>query len=550
MQRPPLQSFRGLTLSLSILLAGPAVAAAEPTLEGRWIGGFENRGTTVAVDARITGGATPSGTIALPQRAEAGIPLRNISARGRSMSFEVPGAEANLLFEGRFESPTRVRGSVRQGLGHTRFQLLRVATLAPNDLDGVYGTYAWGDDKVLLIAAGDEQPIYVDYDTGRTGALFPMSSDEFVAGPTMASGFPVTMRIRTERDADGRVQAVAIEREGRTVQAVRQQFYIEVPVRLASRGVSLGAALLLPAGAGPHPAIVMVHGSGPVTRDALRPFADHFARHGVAVLMADKRGTGASTGNWARATFDDLADDALAGVAYLKSRRDILPGAIGVHGTSLGGWIAPLAATRSADVAFVVVESAPVMTPREHERLRVETQMRADGHASESIARAVAFMDRKFEVARTGEGWNGLVVAMAAAERAGWLPYVNPPSSLDSLRWHWDHVFSYDPLPVLRQLDVPMLVLYGELDAIVPPKVHKARMEQAVRDAGKHNVTIREFARANHGFFEAITGGRMEQPRLTGFVPGYFEARTAWVRSQSQASAASVPSDLQESPLQ
>lgn len=546
MRRTGLARFGGLTLSISLLCAAPALAGSDPCPEGRWIGGFDNRGGTVAVDARISGGDALSGHIALPQRAEAGIPLRNVSARGRTMSFEVPGAESNLLFEGRFESPTRVRGSVRQGLGYTRFELLKVAALSPSELEAVYGTYSWGDDKVLLIAPGEEQPIYVDYETGRTGALFPLSAEEFIAGPTMGTGYPVVMRVRTARDAAGAVEAVELERQGRRVRATRQRFYTEVPVRFSGRDVSLGATLLLPAGTGPHPAIVMIHGSGPVTRDGLRPFADHFARHGVAVLIADKRGTGASTGRWSRATFDDLADDALAGVAYLKSRPDILASAIGVHGTSLGGWIAPLAATKSADVAFVIVESAPVMTPREHERLRVESQMRADGHAPEVIAQAVAFMDRKFEVARTGEGWGGLVVAMHTGERAGWLPYVNPPTSLESLQWHWAHVFSYDPLPVLQQLTVPMLVLYGELDAIVPPRVHKARMEQAVRDAGKHNVTIREFARANHGFFEAITGGRMEQPRLTGFVAGYFEARTAWVRSQAQAATLQVSTDLQD----
>jgi dienelactone hydrolase len=92
---------------------------------------------------------------------------------------------------------------------------------------------------------------------------------------------------------------------------------------------------------------------------------------------------------------------------------------------------------------------------------------------------------------------------------------------------------------------VPMLVLYGELDSIVPPKVHKARMEQAVLAAGKRNVTIREFARANHGFFEAITGGRQEQPSLAGFVAGYFEARTAWVRARSQEAMSSV-TELQD----
>ena len=476
MRRTCLHGFGGLTLSFSLLCATPVLADNTPTLEGRWIGGFDNRGGVVAVDARIVGGETLSGTIGLPQRAEAGIPLRNVSSRGKAMSFEVPGAQANLLFEGRFDAPGRVRGSVRQGLGYTRFELLKVADLTPKELEGVYGTYEWAPGKVLLVAPGEEQPVYVDYESGRTGALFPIGPDEFVAGPTMSTGFPVRMRLRATRNAAGRVTGIELERQARTVRATRREFYTEVPVRYANGDVSIGATLLLPAAPGPHPGIVMVHGSGPVTRDALRPFADHFARHGVAVLISDKRGTGATTGRWARATFDDLAEDALAGVRYLKARPDILPSAVGVHGTSLGGWIAPLAAVKSNDVAFVVVESAPVLTPREHERLRVETQMRADGHAPESIAQAVAFMDRKFEVARTGEDWGGLVVAMAAGERAGWLPYVNPPNTLESLRWNWDHVFSYDPTPVLRQLSVPMLVLYGELDAIVPPKVHRARM--------------------------------------------------------------------------
>ncbi len=70
-------------------------------------------------------------------------------------------------------------------------------------------------------------------------------------------------------------------------------------------------------------------------------------------------------------------------------------------------------------------------------------------------------------------------------------------------------------------------------------------MEQAVREMGKRQVTIREFARANHGFFEAITGGRQEQPNLGGFVAGYFEARTDWVRARAQE-AHVASSELQQ----
>ncbi|WP_396624282.1 alpha/beta hydrolase family protein [Luteitalea sp.] len=525
------------------LWSGP-VHAAEPVLEGRWIGGFENRNSVVVIDARFTRTPDFAGTIALPQRGEGGIPLHAVRQRGRTVTFEVPGQQGNLLFEGRFDGDAHLRGNVRQGYGYARFELLRLADVTAAQLSGVYGTYEWAPGKVLLIAPGQEAPIYVDYESGRTGMLFPVGADEFVAGPSVSTGFPVEVRLRARRGADGVATRVEFERRGQVVEARRKEFYREVAVRYANGTVSIAGSLLLPAGPGPHPAIVMIHGSGAVTRDALRPFADHFARNGVAVLITDKRGTGVSSGRWARATFDDLAEDALAGVRYLRTRPEIQPSAIGVHGMSLGGWVAPLAAVKSADVAFVVVESAPVMTPREHERLRVESTMRADGQKGEAIAAAVAFMDQKFEVARTGEGWDRLEAAIVAGTRAGWISYVNAPTSLESLRWNWDHVFSYDPLPILKQLSVPMLVLYGELDSLVPPRVHRARMEQAVQEAGKANVTIREFARANHGFFEAITGGRQEQPTLGGFVAGYFEARTAWVRARSQEAQAAA--DLQE----
>ena len=183
----------------------------------------------------------------------------------------------------------------------------------------------------------------------------------------------------------------------------------------------LSATLVLPNTPGPHPAIVMVHGSGPATRDTLRPWADVYARAGVAVLISDKRGSGASMGSWSQATFDDLAGDALAGLAFLQGRPEINPRQVGLHGMSLGSWVAPLAALRSRDVAFVIAESAPALTPVEHELMRVEHQLRADGFPRLTIARARAFMDEKFKVARTGEGWDALNATMTRAAREGWL---------------------------------------------------------------------------------------------------------------------------------
>jgi len=144
--------------------------------------------------------------------------------------------------------------------------------------------------------------------------------------------------------------------------------------------------------------------------------------------------------------------DVAAAVQLLQARPDIDPRRVGLHGMSQGGWIAPLAAKRAPDVAFIIAESAPAMTPVEHERLRVPYQLAADGFSADLIAHAVSFMDQKFEVARTGDGWGELQTSMERGAREGWLSYVNPPPSLENLRWNWEHILTYDPAPALQAL--------------------------------------------------------------------------------------------------
>src|SRR5712691_5734789 len=124
----------------------------------------------------------------------------------------------------------------------------------------------------------------------------------------------------------------------------------------------LVGTLTLPRSGGPFPAALLITGSGQQDRDEAlmghRPFlvlADYLTRRGIAVLRVDDRGVGGSTGEVARATTEDFAGDVLAGVAYLKTRKEIDPKRIGLIGHSEGGVIAPLCAARSRDVAFMVM---------------------------------------------------------------------------------------------------------------------------------------------------------------------------------------------------
>ena len=116
-------------------------------------------------------------------------------------------------------------------------------------------------------------------------------------------------------------------------------------VRFQSGDVTLAGTLFIPDERGRHPAIVLFHGSGPEPRNP--SVADWFARHGVIVLTYDKRGVGESTGDFRAVSFTELADDGLAAIQLLRARPDVDAERIGVWGLSQGGWLGPLAASRS-----------------------------------------------------------------------------------------------------------------------------------------------------------------------------------------------------------
>src|SRR5207244_1983395 len=127
-------------------------------------------------------------------------------------------------------------------------------------------------------------------------------------------------------------------------------------------GVKLAGTLTRPQGDDPFPAVLLIAGSGPHTRNEevlghkiFLVLADYLTRRGMVVLRADKRGVGKSTGMYEEATSADFADDALAGVDYLKARKEVDPRKIGLIGPSEGGLVAPMVAARSKDVAFLVL---------------------------------------------------------------------------------------------------------------------------------------------------------------------------------------------------
>jgi pimeloyl-ACP methyl ester carboxylesterase len=299
---------------------------------------------------------------------------------------------------------------------------------------------------------------------------------------------------------------------------------------------TLKGVLLLPKTPGPHPAVAFVHGSGSLDRNdwtshpALR---EHLARHGIASLCWDKPGVGASTGDWTGQSFRDRALEAVEAVKFLKRRPDIDGKHVGLWGISQGGWVCPLAASLSSDVAFLILVSAPAGTVGEQDLYRIEHEMRADGRPAGDIEKALAFARRRIEFFRGGS-YEKLDAAQKEAGEEGWFKeYVHPLRAKD-FAFGMKNI-AYDGRAVLKDVKCPVLVLVGEHDTVVPAKQGAAIIEEALKKAGNTDVTVKTLPGADHFMHAATTGGpreRFAKDRKKEFVADYFLTITGWLSAR------------------
>ncbi|HUQ98758.1 MAG TPA: alpha/beta fold hydrolase, partial [Gemmatimonadaceae bacterium] len=326
---------------------------------------------------------------------------------------------------------------------------------------------------------------------------------------------------------------------------------VEEAVHFANGRVALAGTLVRPAGPGRSPAVVWTHGSGKQSRetDFYRDRAYLLAERGVAALIYDKRGVGESTGD-SDATLDELAGDAIAAVDYLRSRRDIKADQIGVGGFSQGGYVSPLAAARSDHIAFVVVGSAPGVSPGEQNDYAAASALRRIGLGADTIQHAMRLRADVVRFQRTGAGQSEVESAINAARSERWSRAADLPSPpLRQLSPRGLSVLDFDPARVWRQVRVPVLAMWGADDQLVPAEKSKSVIEDALMPSTRAKSTLRVFPNASHGLLVVSpSNAEWDWPRLT---PGFHDLMTEWIlaatksdkstASASQACAGCVP---------
>lgn len=341
-------------------------------------------------------------------------------------------------------------------------------------LDGVVDLFA--PDSARVTVARNETVVSVDAAGNVTGGYLPGQNIRVVVVEGAAAA------------------AIAFGRPDYSAPTGAPYVVEEVTVA-APAGHTLAGSLTLPtARRGRLPAIITITGSGQQDRDEsipivagfrlFRQVADTLARHGIAALRLDDRGVGGSSGD-INGTSADFADDIRGAVAYLRTRPEIDPARIALVGHSEGGMIAPMIAATDPRLAGIVLMAGPAQAGRQIIDYQLGRSVLAD-------------------------------TSIPAVRRDSATAAVRATFDSTMAKGPWMRYFlGYDPLPTLRRVKQPVLILQGATDRQITAE-QAPMIERALRAGGNRRVTTIVFPDRNHLFLHDPDGSPTGYANLRG----------------------------------
>lgn len=328
--------------------------------------------------------------------------------------------------------------------------------------------------------------------------------------------------------------------------------YTEEEVAITNGNVRLGGTLTLPKGDGPFAAVILLTGSGAQDRDETlfehKPFlviADYLTRAGIATLRLDDRGVGKSTGSLPASTLEDLAGDAAAAFAFLKSRKEVRAKQIGFLGHSEGGFVGPMAAVRVTAggdaVGFLIQLASPGVPGDQLMAEQGQLLLRVTGATAEVQAfqlrlhriflpLVIAERDNNVlrgKIAEAFEKWKSEdPMAMSASGQIG-------PQLQQFLMPILQSFIRHDPGPVLAQVKCPLLAINGTLDLQVPHYQNLPAIAAAMSKGAKPDYTVVAVPELNHLLQTAKTGVVAEYGQIEETIaPRVLEVITQWLKTR------------------
>ncbi len=320
-------------------------------------------------------------------------------------------------------------------------------------------------------------------------------------------------------------------------------------------GINLAGTLTLPNREGVFPVVILISGSGPQNRDeellGHKPFlvlSDFLTKNGIAVLRYDDRGIAMSKGDFKTATSADFATDVESAIAYLKTRKEINKNKIGLIGHSEGGLIAPMVASESKDVAFIVLLAGTGIQGDSLLLLQKKLIEEASGVSKEDIQKGLSSNRKVFDIVNKSTSLeqlnSDLTIYFKQILKDN--PNTQKPAEMadddfvklqvKQIASSWMQYFiKYNPAPALEKVKCPVLAINGEKDLQVPPKENLEAIKKALTKGGNKGVTTKELPNLNHLFQECKTGSPDEYATIEQtFSPIALTEIFKWLQTQTK----------------
>src|SRR5271170_43887 len=534
-QRLRLFQFRfALVLCLALFAGRLALYAQGPPLDGTYTGTLEAGPAQLYIVLHLSHNSVGSlhATLDSLDQAVFAIEARSVSLNSNTLKFDV--RSVNVNFEGTVSADQKtIDGHWNQG-GNSLPLVFHREAAAHKPEDAKFPVEGLWQGALVANGLRLRFQLHVSHDANAAliGALD--SLDQYAVGlpalkvsqkdsgfhfeiPELGSSYDGTLDVTKNAITGEWTQAESkqkldFKRSDQPLELLRPQIppkpypYREQDITFsnAPADITLAGTLTLPQGDGPFPAAVLIAGSGPQDRDGtianhkpLLVLADYLTRNGIAVLRYDKRGVGQSTGSTEAATTMDLAGDALCAIKYLKSHKEIDPAKIGLIA-------------------------------------------RAGGMPDAQILSSLNFDKEAYDLVQKEQDSAVITKKLKDLVKSSSMDTAMPPGALDAqlrmMTSPWFRYFlSYDPVPDLKKTKCPVLVLYGEKDLQVPPKINLPLVQKAFKDGGNTQAEVRQLPDLNHLFQHAYKGSPSEYAAIDEtFSPDALKAVGDWLQARSK----------------
>jgi pimeloyl-ACP methyl ester carboxylesterase len=503
------------TLLAVVVLISIQTHAADIT-EGEWVGGSDLFESPAFVHLDIsTINNAKQGVINIPQWKVIKRAVLNLKINGVQIYFEIfSNTGVPFVAQGTFTNGV-IEGVISRGDKKGKFHLILIKKVPSAILSKYVGCYNIPDPANkgaflphLVSYSSSGHLRFVNLSDGSTTMMLPISNDKFFfAGAVMTSAVP-SSTLSFMPDDKGNTNKFSVSIPGLAEQfGAKLATYKVEEVKAFANDHELAATLLMPGGDKKHPVVIIVPGSQGMNRDDNTPYEEinTFISNGFGLLIYDKQGTGRSGGDWQKASYEQLAEDVLAFVKELKIRKDVDSSRIGAWGFSQGASIAPLAASLSNDISFVIMQSGGGITPAEAEINQQVARMQAQKFSDTAINEAIEFMQLQFKAVNSKEYWDSLQARIPSAKTKPWSRFAFGMLPKDNWLWNWwKPIVDFNPAVSLEKIKIPVLVIFGSADPLVPKDSIDgmiSRITEALNKAGNNSVTVAKFENANHEIF-------------------------------------------------